>query len=341
MPVMLVCAAHSPLINYLSPDAAVSQPILDAVHDVSQRVKAFAPELVVIFGPDHFAGFFYDLMPPFCVGIRAQAMGDFGISTSGQDCRAPEALARELVASLHAADVDVAQSYRMQADHGFTQALEQFTGGVGHYPTIPIFINGAAPPLPSMARVRRLGEGVGHFLAKTNRRVLLIGSGGLSHDPPIPVLQTALPHVQEVLIAGRNPPPERMQAKIQRNIDTARALDAGTGSALPLNPQWDMKFMDLLIAGDLDAVARLDMDAARAVAGVGVHEVRTWLAAFAAFTAMGNKGPYDNALRYYSPVPLWNAGFGIVAITDATVGATTGAVSVASATHKETAWISA
>ena len=286
-----------------------------------------------MFGPDHFAGVFYDLMPPFCVGVRAHAMGDFEISSEGRSHRVPEELARDLVGALHAADVDAALSYRMPTDHGFAQSLEQFAGGVGRYPTIPIFINCAAPPSPPMARVRRLGEEVGRFLATTDLRVLLIGSGGLSHDPPIPVLQTAPAQVQEVLIAGRHPPPERMQGKIQRNIDTARALAAGTGSALPLNPEWDTKFMDLLLQGDLDAAARLDMDEARAVAGVGVHEVRTWLAAFAAFAAMGAKAPYDRALRHYAPVPLWNAGFGIIAVADGAAAAST--------TKEETAWISA
>ena len=333
MSAMLVCAAHSPLMNYLTPDAAIAQPILDTLRDLSEQVAVFDPELVVVFGPDHFAGFFYDLMPPFCVGVRAHAMGDFDISSEGRSHRVPEDLARALVGALHAADVDAALSYRMPTDHGFAQSLEQFAGGVGRYPTIPIFINCAAPPSPPMARVRRLGEAVGRFLATTDRRVLLIGSGGLSHDPPIPVLQTAPAPVQEVLIAGRHPPPERMQGKIQRNIDTARALDAGTSSALPLNPQWDTDFMELLLQGDLDAAARLDMDAARAVAGVGVHEVRTWLAAFAAFAAMGVKGPYEAALRHYAPVPLWNAGFGIIAVADSTPSAST--------TKGEAAWISA
>ena len=315
MNAMLVCAAHSPLMNYLTPEPAVAQPILDTLQTLSQQVAAFDPELVVVFGPDHFAGFFYDLMPSFCVGVRAQAMGDFGISTDGRSYGVPEAVARDLVKSLHAEGVDAALSYRMHADHGFAQSLEQVAGGVGRYPTIPIFVNCAAPPLPPMARLRRLGEAVGRFLACTDKRVLLIGSGGLSHDPPIPEVLTAPLPVQEILIAGHNPTPERMEAKIQRNIDTARALDAGTGSAVALNPDWDVRFMDLLLAGDLDAVAAIDMDEARAVAGVGVHEVRTWLATFAAFEAMTGKGPHRHAMRHYTPVPLWNAGFGIVAVT--------------------------
>ena len=332
MSAMLVCTAHSPLMNYLTPNPAVAQPILSALGDLSRRVSEFDPELVVVFGPDHFAGFFYDLMPPFCVGVRANAMGDFGISKDGQSYGVPEDIARNLVSSLHAAGVDAALSYRMQADHGFAQSLEHIAGGVGRYPTIPVFINCAAPPLPPMARVRRLGEALGRFLSTVDRRVLLIGSGGLSHDPPIPDLRTAPTAVQEVLIGGYNPPPERMQAKIERNIQTARSLDAGTGSAVALNPEWDMGFMDLLLAGDLDAAARLDMDEARAVAGVGVHEVRTWLAAFSAFAAMGMKGPYDQTLRHYTPVPLWNAGFGIVAVTDTAASAST--------TKEEFAWTS-
>lgn len=331
--VMLACAAHSPLMNYLVPAADVTQPIMDTLGTLSAQVQAFEPELIVVFGPDHFAGFFYDLMPPFCVGARAQAMGDFDIADCGRSYRVPEELASALVSALHEADVDVALSYRMQADHGFAQSLEQFAGGVGRYPTIPIFINCAAPPSPPMARVRRLGEEVGRFLAGTGKRVLLVGSGGLSHDPPIPVLTTAPEAVQELLIAGRNPSPERMQAKVKRNIDTAMALEAGSGTAVPLNPTWDQHFMDLLLAGDLDTAARLDMGEARAVAGVGVHEVRTWLAAFAALDAMGVKGPYPGALRHYAPVPLWNAGFGIVAVD--------GQAQQTQTAGQEAAWISA
>ena len=315
MSAMLICAAHTPLMNHLMPKNDVAQPILNTLNVVSEHVRLFDPELVVVFGPDHFAGFFYDLMPPYCVGVRASAIGDFGISTNGQSYQVPEELARHLVCSLHEAGVDVAMSLDMRADHGFAQALEHFAGGVGRYPTIPVFINCAAPPLPPMVRARRLGAEVGRFLATTGKRVLLIGSGGLSHDPPIPDVLTAAPQVQEVLISGHDQPPQRMEAKLQRNIEAARALDAGTGSAIALNPQWDSDFMDLLLAGDIDAISRVDMDEARAVAGVGVHEVRTWLAAFAAFEAMGERGPYVRALRHYAPVPLWNAGFGIVAIT--------------------------
>ena len=70
---------------------------------------------------------------------------------------------------------------------------------------MPFFINSVAPPFTPVHRVRALGEAVGGYLSGLDKRVLLIGSGGLSHEPPVPTLETAPPHVVEGLIAGRHP----------------------------------------------------------------------------------------------------------------------------------------
>ena len=312
MTIRLICAAHSPLMNYLQPDPAVAAPVHAALAQLAEEVRTYDPELIVIFGTDHFAGFLYDLMPPFCIGLRAQAMGDFDISKAGQSYAVPEAQALALAESVCAAGLDAAISYRMNADHGFAQSLEQIAGGVGRYPTIPIFINCAAPPLPSLPRVRKLGEAVGTWLATLDQRVLIIGSGGLSHDPPIPRIGVAPPQVEELLIAGRDVSPERMQAKLRRNIKVAEEMAEGTGPARPLNPQWDRWLVDCLLAGRLDEVAALDSDAIARDAGVGGQEVRTWLAAFAALSAAGR---YQGKLRHYEAIPHWNAGFVIVSAT--------------------------
>jgi hypothetical protein len=44
----------------------------------------FKPDLVVVFGPDHFNGFFYELMPAFCIGTAAEHQA--GISKADR-CR--------------------------------------------------------------------------------------------------------------------------------------------------------------------------------------------------------------------------------------------------------------
>lgn len=312
MTLKLICAAHSPLMEHLEPGPAVSAPVHAAFTQLAKEVRDYDPELIVIFGPDHFAGFLYDLMPPFCIGLRAQAIGDFGISKAGQSYQVPEATALAMAESLHNAGIDAAVSYRMNADHGFAQSLEQVAGGVGRYPTIPVFINCAAPPLPSMARVRKLGEAVGQYLARLNKRVLIIGSGGLSHDPPIPRIGVAPPEVEELLIAGHNAPPERMEAKLRRNVETAHGMVEGKGDARPLNPQWDRWLIESLMTGKLYKIEALNSEAITREAGVGGQEVRTWLAAFAALAAAGR---YQGELRHYEAIPHWNAGFGIVTAT--------------------------
>ncbi len=66
----LLCMSHSPLLDHATPPAEVKSAVDDAFARARDFVEAFDPELVVNFGPDHFNGFFYDLMPPFCIGYR-------------------------------------------------------------------------------------------------------------------------------------------------------------------------------------------------------------------------------------------------------------------------------
>ena len=56
-------------------------------------------------------------------------------------------------------------------DHGCTQALEELTGSISRYPVIPVIINAVAPPFAPYRRIRKLGEAVGHFIAKLDKRV--------------------------------------------------------------------------------------------------------------------------------------------------------------------------
>ncbi|OUS79932.1 3-(2,3-dihydroxyphenyl)propionate dioxygenase, partial [Rhodococcus sp. NCIMB 12038] len=42
-----------------------------AISAVREFVRDFDPQFLVIFGPDHYNGFFYDLMPPLRVGAAA------------------------------------------------------------------------------------------------------------------------------------------------------------------------------------------------------------------------------------------------------------------------------
>ncbi len=78
MPLALCCMSHSPLLNLPGPSPDLLDEIDSALTKARDFVGEYDPELVVIFSPDHYNGFFYKLMPPFCIGTAAVGVGDFG-----------------------------------------------------------------------------------------------------------------------------------------------------------------------------------------------------------------------------------------------------------------------
>src|SRR6185503_12192949 len=136
-----------------------SQDFLVHAERVRAGVERFAPDLVVVFGPDHFNGFFFDLMPVFCIGAAARSAQDWQLPEV--DLNVPSDLALQCVDRLRAADLDVALSWQMKVDHGITIPLKLFTGLPTQLPVLPVFINCAAPPRAPMRRVRQFGAEVG------------------------------------------------------------------------------------------------------------------------------------------------------------------------------------
>jgi 2,3-dihydroxyphenylpropionate 1,2-dioxygenase len=308
MSVALVCASHTPLMYRGPASSDTEQRVRTSFGRLAQFITSFKPDYVIQFAPDHFNGFFYDLMPAFCVGAGAVSLGDWGGGTGPLDVPENEALA--LVDHLRAEDFDVALSYRMPVDHGFVQMWEAVLGNFNSIPILPVFVNAAAPPIPSYRRARQLGESVGRFAVQSGRRVLFAASGGLSHDPPVPSIRGASPEIRERLIDGRNPSAEARAVREQRVLEAGVLAEAGKGPCKPLNPKWDNDFMSLLRSGQIWRADALDTDKVREEAGRGANEVLAWVSAFAAFS-MG--GPFVMDQEFYEAIPGWIAGMAILA----------------------------
>ncbi|WP_159980570.1 MULTISPECIES: 3-carboxyethylcatechol 2,3-dioxygenase [unclassified Novosphingobium] len=306
--IMLQCLSHTPLVGFVDPPRPVLDEVNKMIADARARIAAFQPELVVLFSPDHFNGFFYDIMPSFCIGTSAHAIGDFG-SAAGE-ILVPFDLALDCATSVIEDGVDVAVTHRMQVDHGFAQPLDFLLGGLDRVPTIPVFINAVGAPLPTFQRTRALGEAIGNWARGTGKRVLLIGSGGLSHQPPVPEYATASEKVREGLLGGgRNLSPEARAARTDRVINAARAFVEDQTSLHPINPAWDNGFLDILAGQKMTELDMLGNDMLSAIAGRSAHEVKTWAAAFAALSRFG---PHAAEHRYYREIPEWIAGFGAI-----------------------------
>src|ERR1700678_630218 len=107
----LVTMSHSPLMGYTEPAGEARRRVDAAFETARGFIARFDPDLVVLFGPDHYNGFFYDMMPPFCVGAAAESIGDYDTPAGPLPVDHDAALA--LVRAVLAAEVDVTLSERM------------------------------------------------------------------------------------------------------------------------------------------------------------------------------------------------------------------------------------
>lgn len=295
----LVCSSHSPLMYcYARPPDC--QPDIDRLFaEHAEAIKRFDPELVIMFGPDHFNGFHLKVMPPFCVGLQATAESDIG-GFPGK-LTVPGDIAVACVAAVRAADVDVAVSYDMVVDHGFSQTLTRVLGGLDRRPTLPIFVNGIAPPFVPFRRTRLLGEAVGRFAAGLGKRVLFLASGGMSHHPTryYPAYGTGEPAVTGwQLNGGKGEGLTREEWLTRLDVlhrEGAPMLIDGrrTRADIMLNPEVDRQFMDAF-TGDLQQLDRLDPAEVAGRGGVGILELHAWIAAIAAHRAAGGAAPKED-----------------------------------------------
>lgn len=299
--------SHSPFATLLPPQDP-SGPggtfLVDAAR-VATAVARLAPDAAVVIGPDHFHANFYDLMPPFVLGVEeAVGFGDFG-SRSGRLPVASE-LAWSIWDGLAAAGFDLALSYSLTVDHGVVQSYEMLVGDKD-IPLVPLVVNTAAPPLPSMTRCVRLGRALGDAIrgAAFPGRVLVVASGGLSHwlpsnDPRDP--SVAGERRDEVIHGRRN-------ARAVAAAREPRVRAMGGQPDAPVNAEWDAWFLLQLSVGELGPIIALGDEGLTERAGNGGHEIRTWLIGHAAAAT-----PF--AWTSYEPVPAWITGMGIGASFD-------------------------
>jgi 2,3-dihydroxyphenylpropionate 1,2-dioxygenase len=298
--------SHSPLLNLPGPSRDLLDDVDAAIDQARKFVEDYDPELVVIFSPDHYNGFFYKVMPSFCIGTSASGIGDYGTHLGPLDV--PEDLAVDCAKAVLGSGVDVAVSASMDVDHGTVQPLEKLFGDATSRLVIPIFINAIAVPLGPLRRCAALGSAVGDYLATLDKRVLVIGSGGLSHSPPVPTLATAGEAVLQRIVHGEPMTSEQRQARQTAVIEAARSFAEGGSELQALNPAWDHHFLEIIDEGRLDELDAWSNSFVLHEGGSSAHEIRTWIAAFAALATVG---PYQTTVRYYKPAAELIAGFAI------------------------------
>lgn len=286
----LGCVPHAPFM--MLQDRALNQPFWDAYAEQVAAFRAFDPELVFVFGADHYSGQHMRLMPSFAIAQAAEAIDDDGGFPGRLDV--PSELSLACATHVIEAGIDVATSFAMEVDHGFSAVTGHFLGAIDARPVIPVFVNALAAPRPTFKRCRLLGEAIGEFAAGLGKRVAFLGSGGLSHEtgdifPQF--LEASDARTRDYILHGgakgdltRDVWIEEMRQGLQIVNGLLLAYTPGVGE---IRPDWDEEFLRLFTGGDLTVFdAWTDADVLRE-GGNGAGEVRQWIAAAAAAQKAG------------------------------------------------------
>ena len=164
------------------------KPFFDGYAPIHQWLASARPDVAVVIYNDHGLNFFLNALPTFAVGAAATYVNDdegWGLPVVPPYPGHPE-LSWHLIESLVADEFDITTCQEMRVDHAFTLPLALLWPGAGMRPvrTVPIVINHVQHPLPTPARCYKLGAAIGRAIESfgDDSRVVVIGSGGLSHQ---------------------------------------------------------------------------------------------------------------------------------------------------------------
>uniref|UniRef100_UPI00333F3D25 class III extradiol dioxygenase family protein n=1 Tax=Castellaniella defragrans TaxID=75697 RepID=UPI00333F3D25 len=167
------------------------KPFFDGYPAARQWVREARPDVVVILHNDHGLNFFLDKMPTFSVGaatVYETADEGWGIPALTPVPGNPE-LAWHMIEALVADEFDITTCQEAFIDHAVSLPLallwpEHQARGEWPVEIVPVCINTVQAPFPSASRCWRLGQSIGRAIQSwdSDKRVLIIASGGLSHQ---------------------------------------------------------------------------------------------------------------------------------------------------------------
>jgi 2,3-dihydroxyphenylpropionate 1,2-dioxygenase len=307
--VLGVGASHSTLMNTHWDQVVhieAAERFRAALGQARDAIAAARPDVAVIIGSNHFRGFWLDLIPAFTLGV-GEVIGSGEAKTPAGPQRTDPKFAQALAGHLTDSGTEVAISARLQIDHGQTHAIQYLLPGLD-IPVVPLVVNVFAAPLPRIDRCVALGRNLAAAVTALpgDRRVVVIASGGLSHQLPWPA-DWRDPHGEDeeflvrAWLNGRGDW-ERYDPRRRAIITAAQPV---------IFTEFDREFLAELERGGLERYAALSTRDIAQVAGNGGQELRTWLTMAAAL------GFAPGRSLGYSPMPEWLTGMGAAVIQPA------------------------
>jgi len=169
------------------------QSCMTAIAELRARIEAFRPDVLIVVGDDQHENLVDDNMPPFTIYIGDEVEASVSLRYLNQPrsenrtrYRVEASLARALVEGLMEEGFDPAYSKKTRYDgglgHAFARVLK-FLSPEAQYAVVPVMVNTYYPPDPSPGRCLHFGRALARLVRQFSgdQRVVIVGSGGLSH----------------------------------------------------------------------------------------------------------------------------------------------------------------
>ncbi|MCZ6658093.1 MAG: extradiol ring-cleavage dioxygenase [Gammaproteobacteria bacterium] len=169
-------------------DPALREPFYASFRQMGEEIRAQQPDALIVVAAEHFANFFMDNMPAYCMGMAEDYEGPIEdeqwLGIERRRIPGNAELANRLIERmLH--DVDLAYAQEWKFDHGVMVPLHFLTPAYD-VPVIPININCQGPPITPLHRAYEFGRTLRKACDAVDERIAVVGTGGLSHWPATP-----------------------------------------------------------------------------------------------------------------------------------------------------------
>ena len=187
MPVVFACAAsHAPGMTAWTEAAPKEQSdkFLGCYRRLGEMLAASKPDALVAITVEHWANFFLNHMPAFCIGRADHYDGPVEEWLRIPKARVPgdAKLSAELLDACLDGGFDPTFSDELLFDHATMLPLHFLNPNMA-VPVVPVIINTLTPPMPTPKRCFAFGQFLGRELEGSKKRVAVVATGGLSHWP--------------------------------------------------------------------------------------------------------------------------------------------------------------
>jgi len=169
-------------------DPELRDGLFSSFEKMRKGIEDSGAEALVVVAAEHFANFFMDNMPAYCIGMADDYLGPIEdeewLGIKRRTIPGNPDLSQRLIKDVME-EVDVSYAQEWKFDHGIMVPLH-FLAPNNDIDIIPVNINCQGPPLTPLHRTWAFGKALRRAIDAAPEKIALVGTGGVSHWPATP-----------------------------------------------------------------------------------------------------------------------------------------------------------